>query len=178
MSAQGGAALDTGSKLLAGYSDITAGNQAAEAGDFRAAQLRQMAGQAQAGAQRSAFFEDRQARYVASHALAAAAASGGGASDPSVINIMAGIAQEGAYRQQLALYQGDEKAQAMNLHADAAQYEGESRQVAGWLAGAGDFMKAGASLQRNDKRVPNLLGGMSGGSSMFSRFGGNGPGNP
>lgn len=92
---------------------------------FDANMLEQQAGQEIAASQRVAFNEDRQSKLVQSRALALAAASGGSATDPTVLRIISGIASEGAYRQNVALYQGEEKARQMRLTAEAERITGE-----------------------------------------------------
>ncbi len=96
---------------------------------FQADQLRTNAGQAQAAAQREAIDIDRQVQLNASRALAVAASSGGGASDPTVVNLIAQSAADGAYRKAVALYEGDEQARAMRL--DAAGVEIGAKVAAG-----------------------------------------------
>jgi hypothetical protein len=137
---------------------VAGGIEARQAAGFQADQLRINAGQAQASAQRSAIDIDRQTQMVVSRALAVAAASGGGASDPTVVNMIAQDAAEGAYRKAVALYQGDDAARGMKMQADAKEHEGAQSLVTGGLSGAS-----------------NLLTGMSRQASLYQRFGGGGP---
>ena len=61
-----------------------------------------------------------------STALARAAASGAGASsDPSVINTMAFTSNEAAYRQAIAIYNGEAEARLARLKAIGALREGQ-----------------------------------------------------
>lgn len=135
------------------------------AAEYRAAQLRVNAGQAQAGAQREAITADEQAKRIASRALAVAAASGGGASDPTVVNIIAGIAGEGAYRKALALYQGDERARALLQQADTSEYEGKIAEIGAQRDAFGKLVGAGSSTVR----------GIARGQSLYEKYGGGGP---
>lgn len=105
--------------------------------DFQSNQLRVNAGQAQASAQREAISIDRETQLHASRALAVAASSGGGASDPTVVNLLAQGAADGAYRKAVALYEGDDQARSLNLQAQGvdtgaaiAQAQSKSRQRA------------------------------------------------
>jgi hypothetical protein len=139
------------------------GDQSMEAARFEAAQLRDRATTAPATAQRDAAEEARKARYAQSRALAVAAASGGGASDPTVINIIAGIAQEGEYRMQAALYQGEDRARLLRMQAQAREIEGASRQKSAYGDAFGSDLGVATSL----------LNGFSK-DSMLSRFGGGG----
>jgi hypothetical protein len=121
--------------------------------EYTAAQLRQNAGQIQAAAQRSAISQDRNIKYILSQGLAQAAASGGGASDPTVVNAFAQLAGEGAYRKAVALYEGQDKARALNDQASSKLYAaqlgiraGDQIQSASNFASAGSLIQGGASL--------------------------------
>jgi hypothetical protein len=107
----------------------------------------------------------RRTDLLASRALAVAAASGGGASDPTVVNTIAGIAQEGAYRKAVALYRGDEEARKLTMQAEAAEFEGENRAFSERLTGTGGFIRAGT----------NLVSDMARESSLLKKYGGDGP---
>jgi len=150
---------DVGGALFSALSTLQAGNQARKAANFQAEQLRQQAGQQQAAAQRQAADIGRQGDMIASTALAHAAASGGGASDPTVINLIARNAGESAYRQAVALYGGDETNRADQAQASAREYEGKSARVSGYVSGASNLLSAGAKS-----------------ASLFQRFGAGAPG--
>lgn len=141
---------------IGGASHYMFGVQAAQAAQYKAAQLRINAGQDQASAQRSAQDADKQSQIVASRALAVAAASGGGASDPGVVTIMARNAAEGAYRQQVALYQGDEKARVENMQADATEYEGKTTKLNSEMVGASQLFGAATTLMKGQSRDQSL----------------------
>jgi hypothetical protein len=156
---------DVAGDFMGGLSHIQSGIAARRAASFQADQMRQNAGQAQASAQREAINVDRQAQYIASAALASAAASGGGASDPTVVNLIARNAGEMAYRKSVALYEGDDKARMMNLQADATEYSGKQAQANGIMAGVGSVYNARTTLMKGQARE----------SSILQRFGGGGP---
>ena len=160
-----GTGLSVGSQLGMAGSSIIAGNQADQIGKFQAAQLRDNASNAMASSQRTAYFADLDSRYVQSAALAAAAASGGGASDPGVINNIAQIAQMGAYKQQVALYGGEEKSKSLNLAADTAEYEGTQKKASSRGYALGQVLKSGSTL----------MGGYASGTSLLERFGAGAP---
>lgn len=160
-----GTSIEAGGQITGALSHMEFGRQAAQAASFQAAQLRQNAGQAQASAQRQAFDVDRQSQYIASTALAHAAASGGGASDPTVVNLIARNASEFAYRKAVALYQGDDKARLDNLQADAKEYEGANTKANSDKVGYAQLFSAGTTLMKGSARDASLL----------QRFGGGGP---
>lgn len=94
--------------------------------EYEALQYEQQAGQVVAAAQRVAGQERQKAKVIASRALALAAASGAGASDTTVDNILADIDGEGAYRASVALYQGEEHARRLKMAAYGRRLEGEA----------------------------------------------------
>jgi hypothetical protein len=160
LTASGGAAAELsilGGALQAAGS-LQQGMDTQQAKQYQADQLRQNGGQAQASAQRTAADIDRQTSLLVSRALAVAAASGGGASDPTVVNMIAQDAAVGAYRKAVALYNGDEANRASQMKADSLEYEGKSAKVGGLLA-------SGTSL----------LSGASKAASLYQKFGAGAP---
>lgn len=91
-------------------------------GDYAAKQLRVNAGQDQAAAQVAAGEERRKYALLQSKALAFAAASGGGAVDPTVLKIISGLAGDGSLAVRSRLYAGDESARGKREQANAAEY--------------------------------------------------------
>ena len=162
----GGTGLGMLGRMVTGAEQVGYSKSLSDAASFNAAQLRQAGGQAQASAQRDAWAIDRQAQYLASSALATAAASGGGASDPTVINLIAKNASEMAYRKSVALYGGDDQARVANLRADVADYEGKAKSRNALLSGV--LGSVGGSAEK-------ALTGTMRGTSMFQRFAGKGP---
>lgn len=158
----GGTLLSAFGQSLQGASHLVSGREALQASQFQAAQLRQNADQSVAAAQHSAADIQRDTDYITSRALAIAGASGGGAADPTVINLIAKTAGESAYRQSLALYAGTDKARQQNLQADATTYSGEMN-----LAGAKNV-----NVASNIAAASTL---MKSGASLYSRYGGGGP---
>jgi predicted methyltransferase len=160
-----GPAMQVGGTLLSAYGQKQSGSDAAATGlqqqqlaNYQAAQLRVNAGEAIASSQRSAQDIQRQTDYVASRALAVAAASGGGASDPTVVDLIARAAGEGAYRRSVALYQGEDKARALNAQASATEYGGQLAAEAGGKTQAASDIGAASTLAK-------------GGASLFSKYG-------
>jgi hypothetical protein len=139
------ALLAAGTALSAGGSILGANSEAA-ALRSQAAQLDAQAGLERASSQRQAIDEKRQAKLAASRGLAIAAASGGGADDPSVVNALAGIEGEGEYRALTALYNGDQTALGMEDEAKAKRAGAKSVKTAGYLKAAGSILSSGASI--------------------------------
>lgn len=164
LSAVGGA-LDAFGQAAGGVSHVMFGIQARQAANFEAAQMRQNGNAAVAASQRSAYEIDRQTQFVTSRALAVAAGSGGGASDPTVVHLIARDAGEGAYQRSLALYAGTDRARLDNMSADAKTFEGKST--------FGNSLQVGAAAYAGG--AANLLKSQARGASLLQRFGGGGP---
>lgn len=172
---QFGTALNVGGQFLGALSHVRSGKAARQAAEFEAEQLRQNAGQAQAAGQYAAEDAAMRTKLLASRALAVAAAGGGGASDPGVVSQIAGIAGEGAYRQALALYGGEERAREMMGAADSAVYRGKLTQSMEKRAAIGQTIGAGASAVRGTAQTRSLLRDFESQASLRSKYGGAGP---
>lgn len=154
MAAIAATVMQVGGTLLSmkGYGDAaraakTSGQRERVAKEFEAEQLDEQAGQAIAVSQRAALEQQRQGRLMASRALAVAAASGGGASDPTVVNLIAGADGEAAYRSAVALYEGEDRARKLRISAAASRYEGAVAEEAGnQRASAFKTMRAASGL--------------------------------
>jgi len=158
-----------GSTLLSmkGYSDAAraskiSGQQARVAKQFEAEQLREQAGQVIAVSQRAAMEERRKGRLMASRALAVAAASGAGASDPTVVNLIAGAESEAALRAAYALYEGEDRARQLRIGAAAKNYEGLAAEEAG---------NQQASAYKSMRTATLIKGGIG----LYGKYGGGGP---
>jgi hypothetical protein len=155
----------TGQKK-AGRAEERRGQGLAEIAEFEAQQLERNAITEIATAQRAAGEERRRAGIAESRALALAAASGGGASDPTVVRIMSELSGEGAYRSAVALYEGEERARQMLLGAEARRIEGRYG-LEGGLASARAYQTiATGSL---------LTGAGKIGMTLYDKYGGLGP---
>lgn len=145
--------------IIAAAGTLLQGKSAQKAGESEAAQLESIAGQTRAASQREMANQRRSARYAQSRALAVAAASGAGASDPTVVNLIGELEGEGEYGALAAMYEGEERARNLEFGAAMARKQGKA------AMGASAF-SAGTTL-------------LSGGSSWYDKYGGTGaPGNP
>ena len=148
-----------------------AGAAARVAADFKAAQLRQNAGQAIAASQRKSIEDKNQAALLASKMIAAAGASGG--TGPQVNKLVADIFAKGSYNRSMDLYNGEETARQMRLNADVAEYQGyvdelgmNSRASASRTAGTGDLFTGGLTLLQNYGRGGPSGGGIAAGAGI------------
>lgn len=159
------AGMQAAGTVFSAMGQMRAGDAAMEAGrrkqmglESQAAQLEVNAGQQVAVAQRAAEDDQRMARLAGSRALALAAASGGGASDPTIMNLMAKLAGEGTYRAMANLYSGKEKARGMTDQARMARY-------------SGDVAMSDAAAAKSASRLSAFSTVLNGATSLYSRFG-------
>lgn len=156
--------LESFGGFMGAMSHVMYGLQAQRAASYQSQQLRTEAGQDEASAERQSFLVGRQTQLVTSRALAVAAASGGGASDPTVVNMIARDAGQGAYQQAVALYQGQDRARLLMAQAAAKDYQGKEEAANSDLVGAGQAVGGVASILRSQAR----------GASLYDRFSGGG----
>lgn len=138
--------LAVGGSLLGAAGTIIGANDEARQLHSQAEQIEIQAGLDRASSQRAAIDERRQAKRVSSRALALAAASGGGASDPTVVNNLADIAGEGEYRALTALYNGEEEARGKEFEAANRRKEAKNVKKAAKFKAAGQILGAGSTL--------------------------------
>lgn len=150
-------ALQTASTVLGAFGQIRQGQAAEQQAKHRALQLEQKAGQERAASQRKSIEARRRARIAESRALALAAASGGGASDPTISNLMAGIAGEGEMAAQTAVYEGEERARSAEYGATMARYEGKQAKQASRIGAATTILGSAAKLGKGlmEKYAPS-----------------------
>lgn len=134
-----------GTAMSAGGTILGAKNEAS-ALTSEADQLDAQAGVYRASSQREAMEQRRQATLTGSRALTLAAASGGGASDPTVMNILANISGEGEYRALTALYDGEEKARSNEFEAGTRRKEAKNTKTAGYIKAGSTILSAGATM--------------------------------
>lgn len=157
--------LQVTGQLYSAYEKAQYAKKVTDAAAFVAGQLDQNAGQARAAAQLDAAEAERQGRLAQSRALAVAAGSGAGASDPTVLNIISRNAAEIAYRRSAALYQGEARALGMEHQADATIKHGDIDSGKAKAEATAYGLAAGS----------NLMTSLAKNSSMYERFGGGGP---
>lgn len=166
--------MSAAGSLLQAYGNIEAGKTARAMGEmakmraeFAAWQAEQQGKEVIAAGQRQALEEERKAGLLASRAIAVAASSGGGVSDPTIVNLLARTKGEGVYRASVALYEGEAKARQLRFQAAAghiagseAVVEGISSQMGHTLAATGDVLRAGSKVYAR---------------SLYEKYGLNGP---
>lgn len=160
--AVGSTVLNAGGQWTAASAVAQEGEERRRAAEFEALQLEQNALQAVAAAQRKAATVSKQDKLIQSRALAVAAASGASATDPTVVNIIAKTAGEGAYERAVAIYEGEEVARVRREAARATRYRGYREQVAS--ENKAQALRTGA--------LGSLLAGAG---SLFAKYGFGGP---
>ena len=134
---------------LSAYGKLRSGRSAKKAAKFEAEQYERKAARTQAVAQRRAQEIGRQGQLAQSRALAVAAASGGGASDANVMDVISNLSADTNYQQMVSLYEGDVLADELRLQGEVRRTEGESAWQAGRMGALGTALSGGSSLYAN-----------------------------
>jgi hypothetical protein len=151
-------ALQAAGTIMGGNAAADAGARAQQAQYFKAAQEEQAAQESRAAAQRVALDKGREASLALSKLQANAAASGGGASDPTVLGLGGDIAGRGEYESLLDMYKGENRARGLEdsaigsrLSGDAAKAEGDAKKTASYFSAAGTIIGSGGSAYKTYK---------------------------
>lgn len=143
------AAIPIALTAAAGVAQVAGGISSAnaQAGSLReeATQLDAMAVSERASAQREGVEQRRQARLLQSRALAVAAAQGG-ASDPTVVNILANLAGEGEFRALSAMFEGEERARSKEMQARVRRKEAKNIKKAGLITAVGQGLSTASTM--------------------------------
>jgi hypothetical protein len=131
---------------IAAYSSVQQGKAANRAAQFEAGQMEHNAKEARAASQRDAMEQRRRAEVAQSRALAVAAASGAGALDPTVIDLIGDIEAEGDLNARTALYAGEERGKGMEAQAGARRYEGAQARKAANMKSASTILSSASSF--------------------------------
>lgn len=131
-----------------------------QAANYEADQLKAKAIQERAMAQRERIQEQRDEARVLSNLQAAAAAGGGGATDAGVLDLAGDIAQEGKYRADVKMYEGEERARSLEGSASLRRFEGEQSYQAGLVK-----QKAGKK-----QAFGTLLSGAGQGATLYAKY--------
>lgn len=135
-----------GGTILSGIGALQAlsgGNQQAKG--INAAAI-QAAGQERAKSQYAAAEQRRQAALVASRARAVAGASGGGVTDPTMVDITAELAGEGERRALTAMYEGEDRARGIISQGRSDAYSAKMAGQEGFMRGMGNVLSGATSL--------------------------------
>lgn len=134
-----GTVMSTGSKIAGGI-------QQNKADQATASYLHQEAGQSIASGIQGAIEDRRRATVVASSAQARTAASGLTTTGTTAVRNAGEIMGEGEYRARTSLYQGEDRAQELNVRASGLQSEGKSAEIAGVMGGVSSALSGGQSF--------------------------------
>jgi hypothetical protein len=188
-------ALTIAGSAVSAVGTIAGGNAAAAAGqasaaaqrqnaadnatqlEFRATQEDQAAQESRASSQRDALEKTRQARLLLSTLQARAASGGGGASDPTILNLAGNIGGRGEYEALTDMFTGEDKARGLedqasgdrysaatgiiagDMGANAAIAEGNAKRNASYLSAAGTLIGGAGSAYKVYNLKPRSRGG-------------------
>ena len=171
--------VGTVGQIQQGQAAKAAGQAQAQSAQYQAAlqeksakSIEQQASEERASAQRASIEQRRQGKLASSRAQTVAAASGAGALDPTIVNIMGDLDTETEYRALTAMYEGEERARGLETEAGlrragaaGTRYGGEVARVSGnaaarrsYYGAAGTLLEGGGRLyDRYSSRKPQTL---------------------
>ena len=131
------------------------GKAAAAANRRQAEALEEKAETVKASGQRNMLRERRNTELVASRAIALSAASGGLTTSPDIVNIIADIHGEGAYRESVAMYEAEQQAYDMKQEANLLRQGASDAATAGSMRAAAIGLRGASSMyDLYDRRNP------------------------
>lgn len=135
---------------VAGAQSTIAGGELAMAeGKFKSAQLRNEASDSRAVSQREAMEYRRKGKLAQSALQARAAASGGGADDPTVINLAQGLAGRSEYQALATTASGENRARGFEDSAEAELASAKARKKGAKLAALGTILGGAGSAYKS-----------------------------
>ncbi len=132
--------------IVKGYGQLRAGKEAKRSGKLESVELEKRASTRRAVGHRDAAEERRNADLAYSRALAVAAASGAGVSDPTVVKLFADLQAEGDYRVLSRLFVAEDEAQGIAYRSKVALREGKARSKLSKYQAASSALGAGESF--------------------------------
>jgi hypothetical protein len=123
---------------LSAVGTVAGGVAAKNQAEAQAQAAERQANEVQAASQREAIQRSREAKLLISRQTALAAASGGGAADPSILTNAGNIAARGKFNADSALYEGSAAAAGLQDTAAVSRWQGRQEMF-------GSFIKAGST---------------------------------
>lgn len=167
------AGMQIAGQLIQAGGTIMGGMAANDAAKAEAKQLEQAAGQERAKAQRVAENERRRGEFAQSRGQALAAASGGDALDPTVLDVQGGIFHESEYNALMGLQTGEERARGLEYEAKNRRHQGKQAKMMSYIDAASTALGAGGSLMQKYGQggPPGTSPAQSGYSGTFANDG-------
>lgn len=136
-------------------SGVVANNQASA----QASALDVKAGEERAASQREAISRAKEATYMQSKGQAIAAASGGGAADPTVDKLMADLGAQGVYQSGVALYEGETAARGDEFQAKLLKQQGKQALFSSFINASGSVLNGFSNFSSYSYQPPSSNAG-------------------
>jgi hypothetical protein len=138
-----GGVLSAGMSAISTIAGGAAQNKQAK---YQARVLQQQADQEKASANREAQKKRSETEFLMSRQQALAAASGGGASDPTILDLMGDTAAEGEVQAKEVQYGGDVRATDLQNQASFIRHRGKAAKSGAMMTAMGTIAGSGLSL--------------------------------
>ena len=143
----GDLALMIGTGMQVG-SKFAQGSMAKDASKYEAAGYRRAATEEVAAGQRARFEKDMETRKVLSTQRAIAASDGGGATAPTILDLMGDTAERGEYLADMETYKAENRAAGLKDKAKAAELRGKQAFVGSILEGVSEGVSGAYKLRK------------------------------
>lgn len=162
--------------LFKAVGQYKAGRERKRSLDDQATQLRRNAQVRRAVSHREAADERQLSDLIQSKALAAAAASGAGVTNPNMVRILGDLDAEGEYRALSRLFAGENEAEGMEAEAANLNKAGKAAEFGGKVAAVatiltGDDVSFSSMYGGSSKGAGTKTGSSSGGKNYGGSFG-------
>lgn len=140
------AQLVAGSQIASAFGTLAGGASADQAAKMEQIQYYQAANAAAASSEREAQNIQLQGKLIESRQQAVAAASGAGATDPTVLSIQGETARRTMYDTLSKIWEGQTERQNLRYAGDTARFQGSQQLMASGLSAIGSLAGAGKTL--------------------------------
>ena len=140
-----------GGTVLSTVGAISAAEDKAESDRLEAKNMEAQANEQRAASQRNAEQKQKQARLVLSRQQAVSAASGGSATDPTVLDLGADVAGEGEYQANMIQYEGEARGSSLDYGAALKRRAASNAETSGFI-NAGTSLLSGVSNWSKHRR--------------------------
>jgi hypothetical protein len=157
-----GAIMGIASSVVGMMGSVAQANAMKQQAKAESIQLGQMAAEERAVASRDAQSKNKEGRILLSRQQAVAAASGGGATDPTVLELAGDIGRETSVQRRELMRQGKEKGRNLEYKAKMGLWSANANSKMTILGGIGNMIGG----------IGQGLGGLAG---AYGKYGGGGP---
>lgn len=147
------AAIGAVASVISAIGGVVSGVAANNQAQFEAQQQEMQGKEELAASQRQADQQRQEAKMVQSRQQALAAASGGGATDPTIVRLMTQTAQQGELNAQTSLFGGENRKRGLFDSAMGTRMSGQASMFGSFLGAAGSLASGFAKYRQDTAKT-------------------------